>query len=51
MNHNIVEKDKDSSEDYNINSEHPMNNSKLEELIKQVEMIINKEKMMVDNCH
>ena len=27
MNHNIVEKDKDSSEDYNINSEHPMNNS------------------------
>ena len=36
MNHNIVEKDKDSSEDYNINSEHPMNNSKLEELIKQV---------------
>ena len=27
MNHNTVEKDKDSSEDYNINSEHPMNNS------------------------
>ena len=24
---------------------------KKEELIKQVEMIINKEKMMVDNCH
>ena len=27
MNPNLVEKDKDSSEDYNINSEHPMNNS------------------------